>query len=64
MQLIFRVSLFIFARLVVIFAIGIAVTWGGLFNEPFEWIKGGISWLIIWAAIDYYIWHIRRFENK
>lgn len=38
----------------VVISIGIAVTWGGLFTERFEWIRGSLGWLLVWISIDIY----------
>ena len=46
--------------LVVIFAIGFAVVWGGLFHREFEIVKGLVSWFAIWAAIDFHGWARRE----
>jgi hypothetical protein len=58
-----KISAWLFARLVVILAIAFAVQWGGIFQGPLDIFKAVLSWGAIWAAIEYFRWHVARFET-
>lgn len=51
------------ARMAVIMSIAIAVGWGGVFHEPFDFVKGVVSWSAVWGSVEYYGWHINKFER-
>lgn len=59
----FWVIRWVFARSVVCCSIYAASINGKIFDADASFIYSVLWWLLIWVAIDYYKWHVNRFET-